>query len=126
MNTIRFADLPALRAPLEGGIFAGITTTSEGKHCAVVLLPDAPAERMTWKDAMKWAGDLGATLPTRPVAALLFANLRASFEPSWHWACEQFDRSYAWTQDFGYGTQHGLRKSYEGRARAVRLIQLTD
>lgn len=124
LAALRLADLPALNQPLEGGIFAGITTTKEGQHCAVVLLPEAPDKRLPWKDAMKWAEGRGATLPARPVAAMLFANLKASFEPEWHWTCEQLDRSYAWYQTFVYGYQNYYHKSYEGRARAVRLIQL--
>jgi len=123
LAALRLADLPALNQPLEGGTFAGLITTPEGKHCAVVLLADKPEKRLAWKAAMKWAEDLAATLPTRPVAAMLFANAKTSFEPEWHWTCEQLDRSCAWVQDFagGYQGDRG-HKSYEGRARAVRLI----
>jgi hypothetical protein len=121
--------LPAIGAALEGGIFCGLTTKPDGTHHAVVLLPDAPAERLNWANAMAWAEGLGngAQLPTRPVAALLFANAKPQFEEAWHWTSETHvnDSSCAWYQTFSYGTQYHYDKSYAGRARAVRLIQLT-
>lgn len=109
----------------EGGIFAGLTTTKDGRHCAVILLADKPADDLSWKKAMNWAEKLGAELPTRTVAAMLFANLKDQFEERWHWTSEAFDGSCAWGQGFLSGYQLGLHKSYGGRARAVRLIQLT-
>ena len=71
------------------------------------------------------AEKLKAELPTRPVAALLFANAKAQFESDWHWTSEAYDSSYAWYQGFIYGIQISFSKSFEARARAVRLIQLT-
>jgi len=123
---MKLNELTALGQPIEGGIFAGITTTKDGKHCAVILLEDKPGKRLTWAAAIKWAEKLKAVLPTRPVAALLFANVGDQFVKEWHWTSEEYegDGSYAWSQTFYYGTQYGNRKSYEGRARAVRLIQL--
>lgn len=119
---MKLSDLPILGAALEGGLFAGITTTKEGMHCAVVLLADKPKQLLPWKKAKAWAEGLDATLPTRPVAALLYANAKDQFEtdPSWHWTCEEEDGSFAWYQGFYYGYQYYSRKSYEGRARAVR------
>lgn len=118
--------LPAVGQPLEGGLFAGLITKPDGMHCAVVLLADKPAKRLTWKQAMAWAKKLKAELPARPASALLYANLKPEFEPSWHWTCEEFDSSDAWLQNFYYGFQkfNGY-KSFEAHARAVRLIQLT-
>ena len=126
-STMNLFQLPALGAALEGGVFAGLTTDKEGWHFAVALLPDKPEKLLTWKKAIAWAEGIGATLPTRPVAAMLFANAKDQFEvdPSWHWTSEALDGSYAWRQNFNYGGQYGIHKSYEGRARAVRLIQLT-
>ena len=121
---MQLSTLPALLQPLEGGLFAGLTTTPDGLHHAVVLLPDKPDGLLTWKKAMAWAEGIGAALPTRPVAALLFANAKAQFDPEWHWTSEAFDGSYAWGQYFYYGGQDTTHESYEGRARAVRLIQL--
>jgi hypothetical protein len=75
---MKLSALPALLQPLEGGLFAGVCTTPDGTHHAVVLLPDAPADRLNWADAMAWAESLGegAQLPSRPVAALLYANAK--------------------------------------------------
>jgi hypothetical protein len=122
---MKICDLPALLQPLEGGLFAGLTTTPEGQHQAVVLLDDKPDTLLPWKAAMAWAEQIGATLPARPVAMLLFANARDQFERGWHWTSEAFDGSFAWIQYFYDGGQGYDHKSYEGRCRAVRLIQLT-
>jgi hypothetical protein len=116
--------LPALGQPLGPGLFAGITTKPDGTHCAVVLLPDEPPKRVTWKAAMAWAKSIDAELPALPVSAVLFANLREHTEADWYWTCESIDGSYAWCQGFYGGGQYLDRKSYEGRARAVRLIPL--
>lgn len=124
---ITLAELPAIGQPLAGGAFAGLTTTQAGVHCAVVLLPDQPSERLHWDDATAWAAGLQAELPSRPVAALLFHHLRGQFEKAWHWTSEthEDDGSYAWGQLFSYGGQYDTRKSYAARARAVRLIPLS-
>jgi hypothetical protein len=121
---ITIATLPALGESLENGTFAGITTKPDGTHHAVVLLPDQGTD-LTWKKAMNWAKKLDAELPTRPVAALLFANVKAKLQPRWHWTSEAYDASFAWLCYFGYGYQITYRKSYEGSAVAVRLIPLT-
>jgi len=125
-TTTSLADLPALRAPFAGGIFAGITT-KDGTHYAVALLPDQ-GSHLDWPAATKWAEALGATLPTRPVAAMLFANLKHQLRPRWHWTSEQHedDASCAWLCYFGRGDQSSIRKSYEGSAVAVRLIPLNS
>ncbi len=122
---MKLSDLPAIGQPIDAGLFAGITTKHDGTHCAVVLLADKPAKDVTWKQAMVWAKKLDAELPARPVSALLFANLKDQFEARWHWTCEEQDSSYAWLQLFTSGYQFGYAKSFQARARAVRLIQLT-
>lgn len=123
MTTIKFSDLPALGADLHGGIFAGLTTRKDGSHCAVVLLPDQ-GHALTWKKAGNWAQELEAELPSRSVAALLFANVKDHLRPAWHWTSESYDASYAWNCYFSYGDQSSSHKSYEGSAVAVRLIPL--
>ena len=125
LKRITLAGLPEIGQPLEDGLFAGLTTTPDGTHYTVVLLADKPAEMLTWKQALNWADKLGAVLPTRTVAAMLFANAKDQFEPGWHWTAESYKGSGAWHQFFYDGYQGILRKSYEGRCRAVRLIQLT-
>ena len=117
-------DLPALGQPLDGGTFAGLTTKPDGTHCAVVLLPDNGTD-LTWAKAKTWAKKQGGELPSRPVAALLFANVKASLKPEWHWTSDEYAASFAWYCNFGLGYQHCLRKRFEGSAVAVRLIPLS-
>lgn len=123
---MKFTDLPKLNEPLDGGIFAGVITQQDGTHCAVVLLPNQPATKLTWQATMDWAASQDATLPTRPVAALLFANLKPLLAPRWHWTNEahEDDASFAWGCYFGYGGQHDFHKSYECSAVAVRCVKL--
>jgi len=117
-------DLPAIGANLDGGTFAGLITKPDGTHCAVVLLPGY-AEGLTWSLAKAWAKAQGGELPSRPVAAMLFANVKASLKkPKWHWTSDEYDASYAWGCYFGYGSQGYYRKSYEGSVVAVRNITI--
>ena len=121
---MKFTDLTTLGAPLEGGTFAGITTKPDGTHVAVVLLPER-GEYMNYDQAVAWAEEQGAQLPTRPVAALLFANIKSLLQPEWHWCQETFDASFAWVCYFSDGNQLYGHKSFEGSAVAVRLIPIT-
>ena len=123
MKTIDLASLPPIGKSLDGGIFAGLTTKPDSTHCAVVLLPGGGTD-LTWAKAKAWAKKQGGELPSRPVAALLFANVKASLQPRWHWTSEEFDASSAWRCYFGSGLQLLNHKSYEGSAVAVRRITL--
>jgi hypothetical protein len=127
MNTQSFASLPTIGQPLAGGTFCGLTTLPDGTHAAVVLLDEKPGKRLTWQDATDWAASLDAQLPNRPMAALLYANAKASFQQAWHWTNEtdEDDASYAWYCYFYDGYQFDFHKSSEGCARAVRLIHLS-
>lgn len=118
-----FTALPAIGGDLNGGIFFGITTRKDGVHCAAILPPDQ-SEKLTWKKAMNWAKKLDAELPSRPVAALLFANLKDKLTPAWHWTSDEDDASFAWFCNFHDGSQYSFRKSFEGSVVAVRLIPL--
>jgi len=122
-NTMQFTDLPAISADLEGGTFVGLTTKPDGTHCAVILLP-VDGTDLTWAKAKAWAKKQGGELPSRPVAALLFANVKASLQPRWHWTSDEFNASYAWHCYFNYGYQDFSHKSYEGSAVAVRYIKI--
>lgn len=120
---VKFKDLPPLSGHLDGGIFAGLTTKTDGTHCAVVLLP-GKGSGLRWSDAKAWATEQGGELPSRPVAALLFATVKDRLGPEWHWTSDEL-RAYAWRCYFYGGGQHYGHKSYEGSAIAVRLIPIT-
>lgn len=124
-TSIEFASLPTLGSDLNGGTFEGITTRQDGTHCAVVLLPGF-GENLTWEQAKTWAAEHGGELPTRLVAAMLFANVKDKLDTEWHWTADEYNASYAWRCYFNYGTQIHNRKSYEGSAVAVRLIPITN
>jgi hypothetical protein len=109
---------------LDGSIFAGLTTRPDGVHCAVVLLP-GKADDLNWKAAKAWAEEQGGELPSRPVAALLFANVSPSLSPEWHWTADEYSASGAWNCDFGYGRQHYDLRVTDLAAVAVRLVPVT-
>lgn len=118
--------LPAATIELRPGEhYAGPVLDEAGqiKH-HLVLLPDRPAQRMNWQDAMAWAESIGAQLPARQEQALLFANCKPHLQPGWHWSCQEDeeDASYAWVCNFGSGHQGYFRKSFEGSAVAVRRL----
>jgi hypothetical protein len=117
--------MPRIGAPLADGIFVTIARGKESDH-ALALLAEAP-KRLTWAQAMKWAEDQGASLPTRAELSLIFGNLRDLFpDGGAYWSCEQSagSGSFAWYQYFDLGTQHYYHKHDELRARAVRRLPL--
>lgn len=116
-------DLPAIGQPLDGGTFAGLTTKPDGTHYAVVLLPGV-GTKLTWMKAKEWATKQGGELPSRPVAALLFANAKSALQPRWHWTSDEEDASYAWYCLFSNGLQNDDHKGFEGGAVAVRYIPI--
>jgi hypothetical protein len=106
----------------EGEHYAGLILNTDGTPSHHLVLLPAADKRMAWQAAVEYAKDQGGVLPTRAEQALLYANLKAQFQPAWYWSSEEYDGdgSYAWSQNFNYGGQYCNRKSYEGRARAVR------
>ena len=118
--------LPALGDPWPSidGVYAGVITGNDGKPYALVVLNVKPDDTLNWADAMAWAQRLGADLPSRPEAAMLFANVHSHFEKGWHWTSEQYASSFAWVQGFGGGYQRCDGKSSEFLARAVRRFPL--
>jgi hypothetical protein len=119
---------PAIRSAwpgMEGSKYAGIAAGQDSQpDYHLILLADKPAGELNWKDAIAWAEKLGATLPTRDESALLYAHLRGEFESGWHWTGTQYSSGTAWAQAFDGGSQGGLDKYYECRARAVRRLAL--
>lgn len=125
-----FSALPNIGQPLEGGTFQGVITAKDGAHVAVVLLDVTPDKRMDWKAAKVWAESVDGELPTRPVAALLYANAKSRFQATWYWTADELqadtgdksDASYAWSCGFTSGDQSYGHKSAEGAAVAVRRV----
>ena len=116
--------LPEAMIELQPGErWAGMVLDDEGNPSHhLILLPDAPTERMTWQAAKDWAASVGGELPTRREQSLLYANLKAQFDAAWYWSGEQHedDGACAWGQTFDGGWQGDGLTCYEGRVRAVR------
>lgn len=109
---------------LEGERYAGIvidSATGQPTH-HLILIPQQPETRLTWDEAIAWAASIGVELPTRQESALLYANLKPAFEPTWYWTGEQYaGGAYgAWCQYFDGGNQFSDAKGFKGRVRAVR------
>ena len=112
----------------EGERYAGIvidSATGQPTH-HLILIPQQPKTRLTWGEAIAWAASVGAELPTRQEATLLFADLKLAFEPAWYWTGEQYadDASTAWSQYFVNGFQYNFDKGHEGRVRAIRRVPI--
>lgn len=119
----RLADICISLYP--GEHYAGPVFDEAGKlKHHLVLMAARPSDDLNWQAAMDWASSVGGTLPTRQEQALLFANCKPHLKPEWHWSSEthESDASYAWNCYFNYGYQFNIRKSYEGRAVAVRRV----
>lgn len=104
-----------------GERYAGLVLAADGTPSHhLVLLPDEAGE-VCWEDAKTWANQRGE-LPTRQEQALLYANLKGEFQPTWYWSGEahETDGSIAWCQHFDYGYQGTIHEHGELRARAVR------
>jgi hypothetical protein len=125
MNEISLNSLPPLGEPLEGGTFAGITTQPDGTHVAIVLLPGR-GEDLNHPAAVAWARERGGQLPTRLIAALLFANAKHMLSPWRYWCLETEDASFAWGCYFDECTQVRYHTICKGSAVAVRLIPVVE
>jgi len=111
-----------------GELYVGAVLDADGLISHHLILLPGEAEDVSWQDATAWAEKAGGTLPTRQEQALLYANRKSEFASAWYWSSEthKADGSYAWGQYFSTGGQLLTLKSFEGRARAVRLIPLKD
>ena len=107
-----------------GEVYAGLILGKDGAADYHLFLQPGAATGVTWQAAMDWAKKLGHSLPTRAEQALLFANLKHEFEARYYWSSEQAGPSLAWIQYFIYGDQNDGSRSYEGRARAVRRLEI--
>jgi hypothetical protein len=126
-NVPRQFALPATAIQLfKGEHYAGIALDAAGAPLHHLVLLSGQATGVSWDRAVEWAAEVGGELPTRSEQALLYANLKGKFEANWYWSAEQHaaDPSYAWVQTFSDGSQGYNRKSYEGRARAVRRLAI--
>ena len=108
----------------DGEIYAGLVLGKDGAADYHLFLQPGAATGVTWQAAMDWAKKLGHSLPTRAEQALLFANLKHEFEPRYYWSSEEAGPSDAWVQHLYGGTQSDIYRSYEGRARAVRRLEI--
>ena len=128
MNTTTAAALAtipaAIGAAFAGGIYAGIIRGVAGAPDQHLVLLPGDADDVDWDAAVAFAASVGGELPTRAEQALLFANLKDQFKPRWYWSSEQAGPSHAWHQGFDGGYQYYYYRSYEGRARAVRRLEI--
>lgn len=118
--------LPRMHSTYAGGTVMGVMAGENGQPDYLLLdLGVEPEKDVTWEEAMAWAKSVGGELPTRREQAMLFANRRdGQYKARWCWSGEQpaDEPSWAWGQDFGYGSQYYGRKDYHYRARAVRRV----
>ena len=110
----------------DGEVYAGPSRDPDtGAWHHLVLLPATTAKDLTWQEAIDWAKSVGGELPTRFESALLYANVRDKIDDAyWYWTATEVasEPSWAWFQDFFYGTQYYVYKGNRNRARAVRRV----
>ena len=108
-----------------GERYAGLILDDDGAPSHHLILLPGGVE-LSWEDATAWADRIDGGLPTRHEQSLLFANLRDQFDSRGYWSCVQYAEhsDYAWSQDFGYGSQHCGHKGSKHRARAVRRVEI--
>ncbi len=109
----------------EGESYAGIVLGINGEpdFHVFAIKPSNPDKTYTWEQAKAYAASVGGELPEKRWASLLPMNAEnCKGQTGWHWTATQDsgDTDYAWVQNFNHGSQGDYRKSYEGRARAVR------
>lgn len=127
LEALPLASLPALKQPLEGGIFCGVITLPDGKHYAVTWLDkEKPPKCNTFAKQMAWAKSIGAQLVTRAIASMLVANVGDLLPSEAVWTCEEYGSAYAWYCSLSYGGVFIHARSAERGAVAVRLIPLTS
>ena len=108
----------------DGEHYAGLALKIDGTPSHHLILLPGEGEDLQWSAAVEWAEKAGGALPSRQEQALLYANLKDQFKPEWYWSGEQHDGSFAWFQNFYYGSQSTSHhhKGNELRVRAVRRL----
>lgn len=119
--------LPRIGGELDGGVFAGVTTSFSGHVYALVLVAAQDCRAMNWADAMAWAKSINADLPTRLDASLLFANVRNHLSGHWVYISDADDHpgSTDWSRVFTDGWFSKYRNRASSGAYAVRRIPLS-
>jgi hypothetical protein len=117
---------PGVLGAIAGERYAGIMPGHNGAPSYQLFLLPGEADALPWQAALAWATARGACLPTRSELALLHANLGHAFPDAWYWSPEEdaILPRMAWNHDFDSGTQYNFRKTYSGRACAVRRVAL--
>ena len=108
-----------------GEHYAGAVLDADGNHMHdLVLMPQRHGKRLTCKDALDWAEEIGGALPTRQEQSLIFANCKPHLEGAYHWSCEECaeNASYAWSCSFDDGSQYCFHKVNELAAVAIRRL----
>ena len=107
-----------------GERYAGLVLSADGEPAHHLVLLPGEAEDVTWDQAKEWAAKQGGELPTRQEQALLYANLKAQFQPKYYWSCQahETESSWVWYQVFNTGYQSLTSQGSELRARAVRRL----
>ena len=109
----------------EGETYIGAIGDKNGDVYHVVLLP-GDNDDATWEAQIEWAKSIGGDLPTRVEQSMLWAGHRDQFKKDLYLSNETHHErdKLAWCQHFDYGSQNGLRKDGEPRARAVRRLPI--
>lgn len=118
------SSLPAIGGSLEGGIFVGLTTTGEGQHVAVVLMPDRQ-ENVSADAAAGWAASLSASLPSCAECELIIKHAPRQLPPLWHWTSDQEGDDLAWCFHMGYGGHAPNARAMPWAAAAVRRVPMS-
>lgn len=114
---------PAIGDGWMGGIYAGEMRPGNGQaNYLLVVLPQHPGQPVDWAAAAQWAEAVGAVLPTRSEAALVYAQLRDQMAWRWYWTGEEAAAETAYGQDFGFGSQGVSDKACLRRVLAVMRV----
>ena len=122
---------PALGQEFVEGVFTGLITLPNETHCAIFYMPverhdKYRARDVTWQQAMDWAIEVGGELPSRPIAALLHANVKDKLQPEWYWCSDEDGTPYRWRCFMGDGAQAStIDTNATGTAISVRCIPMT-